>query len=130
MPHPWIPNSSPEIKKRMMEFLGINDIMELWNDVPSNLILREPPSVGRGRVLSEYEVVREMRKLASKNKVFREPPPFIGGGICYHYVPSLVKALASRAEFYTAYTPYQAEIAQGLLRRYSSTSHSWLSYTV
>jgi len=90
--------------------------MELWNDVPSDLILRESPAVGRGRVLTEYEVIREMRKLASKNRVFTEPPPFIGGGICYHYVPSLVKALASRAEFYTAYTPYQAEIAQGLLQ--------------
>lgn len=116
MPHPWIPNSSPEIRKRMMEFLGISDIMELWSDVPGSLILREPPAVGRGRVLSEYEVVREMRRLASKNRVFRDPPPFIGGGVCYHYVPSLVKALASRAEFYTAYTPYQAEIAQGLLQ--------------
>ena len=116
MPHPWIPNSVPEVKNEMLKELGISDVLELFNDVPKELILKEPPKVGLGKPLTEYEVRRFFESVISKNKVFINPPPFIGGGVCYHYVPAAVKAIISRSEFYTSYTPYQAEIAQGLLQ--------------
>ncbi len=116
MPHPWIPNSAENIKKKMLDSLGINDVMELFNDVPNSLLIREKLKVGFGRPLTEYEVRRSFDSMVSRNVVFTDPPPFIGGGVCYHYVPSAVKALITRSEFYTAYTPYQPEIAQGLLQ--------------
>ena len=116
MPHPWIPNSSLNVKREMMKHLGISDIMELFSDVPRSLILKEPLNIGFNRSLTEYEVVRKFEEITSTDKVFKSPPPFIGGGFCAHYVPAAVKALISRAEFYTAYTPYQPEVAQGLLQ--------------
>ena len=117
MPHQWIPNSSPEIKTSMMKALGISELMELFSDIPKELILREGLKVGFGK-LSEYEVRRLVKSILNRNKVFDDPPPFIGGGVCAHYVPSVVKAIVSRSEFYTAYTPYQPEIAQGLLQAF------------
>ncbi len=116
MPHQWIPNSSPAIKKFLMDSIGIADISELFNDVPRNLLLSSELKVGLGRPLSELEVKRYFKSLISKNKVFRDPPPFTGGGVCAHYVPAVVKHIISRAEFYTAYTPYQPEISQGILQ--------------
>ncbi|MCD6085137.1 MAG: aminomethyl-transferring glycine dehydrogenase subunit GcvPA [Desulfurococcales archaeon] len=116
MPHPWIPNSVPSVKNEMLRELGVTDVSELFSDVPKELILREPPKVGLGKPLTEYEVRRFFEGIISKNKVLQNPPPFIGGGVCYHYVPAAVKAVITRSEFYTAYTPYQAEIAQGLLQ--------------
>lgn len=115
MPHNWIPNSSPDIKKELMRELGINNILELFSDVPNKMILNRNLNVGFGKPLTEYEVRRLFNEFISKNRV-SNIPSFIGGGVCQHYVPSVVKAVMSRPEFYTAYTPYQAEIAQGLLQ--------------
>jgi len=115
MPHNWIPNSSPDIKKELMRELGISDVLELFSDVPAKIILNRNLSVGFGKPLTEYEVRRLFNDIISKNRV-SSIPSFIGGGVCQHYVPSVVKAVMSRPEFYTAYTPYQAEIAQGLLQ--------------
>ncbi len=117
MPHHWIPNSTYEIRKKMLEYIGVKDVLDLFNDVPSKLILKEPLKVGYGRPLTEYEVKRVFNNIISKNKL-PHIPSFIGGGVCYHHVPSVVKAILSRSEFYTAYTPYQPEIAQGLLQAF------------
>lgn len=116
MPHHWIPNSSLTIKKLLMDRIGINDVLELFNDVPRGLIVNKELDVGLGRPLSELEVKRYFKNLISKNEVFRDPPPFTGGGVCAHYVPAVVKNIISRGEFYTAYTPYQPEISQGILQ--------------
>jgi glycine dehydrogenase subunit 1 len=116
MPHPWIPNSSVNIKEYLMKAIGINDILELFNDVPRDLIINRELNVGLGRPLNEFEIKRYFKEVISKNRVFRNPPPFTGGGICAHYVPSVVKFIISRSEFYTAYTPYQPEISQGILQ--------------
>ncbi|MEM1686825.1 MAG: glycine dehydrogenase, partial [Zestosphaera sp.] len=115
MPHNWIPNSSPDIKKELMKELGISDVLELFNDIPTEIIFNRDLSIGFGKPLTEYEVRRLFNELISKNRL-SNVPSFIGGGVCQHYVPSVVKAILSRPEFYTAYTPYQAEIAQGLLQ--------------
>jgi len=117
MPHHWIPNSSYDIRKKMLEYVGVKDVLDFFNDVPEKLILKEPLKVGYGRPLTEYEVKRVFNNVISKNKL-PPIPSFIGGGVCHHYVPSVVKAILSRSEFYTAYTPYQPEIAQGLLQAF------------
>jgi len=113
--HPWIPNSSPQVKTIMMKKLGIKSINELYNDIPEGIMLKEDLKVGLGRTLSEVEVKRYMDSILSKNKTFKNPPPFIGGGVWPHHVPSLVKEIVSRSEFYTA-SPHQPEISQGLLQ--------------
>ncbi len=114
--HPWLPNSPEKLRREMLEEIGVKDPLELYSDVPREVILDRSLKIGLGRSLSEIEVQRYMEKLLSKNKVFTNPPPFMGGGVCVHHVPSVVKWIISRSEFLTAYTPYQAEISQGLLQ--------------
>jgi len=113
-PHHWVPGIAE--RKRQLDAIGVSDPLELYRDVPSELILSEPPRVGYGRVLSEEELRRIALKLASRNRLYRTPPPFTGGGYCPHLVPSVVDYIVSRGEFLTAYTPYQPEINQGLLQ--------------
>ncbi len=115
MYHNWIPNSDPEIKASMLRTIGKN-IDDLFADIPEPIKLKRSLNVGFGKPLSEYEVLRLVDKILSKNKVFRDPPPFIGGGLCANYTPSIVRLLSLRGEIYTAYTPYQPEINQGILQ--------------
>ncbi len=114
--HPWLPNSPPEVREKLLRSIGVERVDELFRDIPESIVLRRPLNVGFGRPLSEPEVARLVDRLLSKNRVFRDPPPFMGGGVCAHHVPSLVAEIVRRSEFYTAYTPYQAEISQGLLQ--------------
>ncbi|OWJ55697.1 glycine dehydrogenase (aminomethyl-transferring) [Pyrodictium delaneyi] len=113
---PWAPAANERDRREMLKRIGVNDAMELYNDVPPEIMLKEPPNVGFGRQLSEWELQRLVDSMLSKNKVFTDPPPFLGGGICFHTVPAVIDAILSRSEFYTAYTPYQPEINQGLLQ--------------
>ncbi|HWQ17585.1 MAG TPA: aminomethyl-transferring glycine dehydrogenase subunit GcvPA [Sulfolobales archaeon] len=115
MYHNWIPNSDPEIKASMLRAIDKN-IDDLFADIPEPIRLKRSLNVGFGRPLSEYEVLRLVDKILSKNRVFRDPPPFIGGGLCASYTPSIVRLLSLRGEIYTAYTPYQPEINQGILQ--------------
>jgi len=112
MPHPWIPNSY--IKDLMLRELGVSSVLELFSDIPQELLLKRELNVGYGSPLPEYRLRRLFNDILSRNKFRYAIPPFLGGGMCLHYVPATVKHLASRSEFYTAYTPYQPEIAQGL----------------
>lgn len=117
--HPWIPNSSSETVKKMLETIGVSSIEELFKDIPPEA--RVSPEkwmsleIGKGCMLSELEAKRIIEERLSKNKVFN-PPPYMGGGVYPHYVPPLVRYILSRGEFLTAYTPYQAEISQGLMQ--------------
>jgi glycine dehydrogenase subunit 1 len=113
--HHWIPNSDPNVKREMLRYIG-KDLEDLLRDIPEKIRLREPLKVGFGKPLSELEIERLLDNILSKNKVFKDPPPFLGGGLCPHYVPAVVKYLLLRGEFYTSYTPYQAEINQGVLQ--------------
>ncbi|HID40671.1 MAG TPA: aminomethyl-transferring glycine dehydrogenase subunit GcvPA, partial [Pyrodictium sp.] len=115
---PWAPAANERDRREMLKRIGVNDAMELYNDVPPEIMLKEPPNVGFGRQLSEWELQRLVDTMLSKNKVFTDPPPFLGGGICFHIVPAVIDAILSRSEFYTAYTPYQPEINQGLLQAF------------
>ncbi len=121
MPHYWIPNSSRKVRQEMLRETGANDIEEFFKDVPEQLRLKRELRVGFGRPLLEHEARRKFLEILSKNKFtgFADTHRvFLGGGVCVHYVPSVVKAITSRAEFYTAYTPYQPEINQGILQAF------------
>ena len=117
--HPWIPNSSNETVKKMMEAVGISSVEQLFKDIPPETRISQEKwmslEIGKGRMLSELDAKRIIEEKLSKNKIFI-PPPYMGGGVYPHYVPPLVKYILSRGEFLTAYTPYQAEISQGLMQ--------------
>ncbi|MCY0868606.1 MAG: aminomethyl-transferring glycine dehydrogenase subunit GcvPA [Desulfurococcus sp.] len=117
--HPWIPSLTSESVRRMLEVIGVRDVSELFNDIPREILLDEEAwsklEIGAGRPLSEIEVKGIVDEKLARNKVFN-PPPFMGGGVYPHYIPPLVKYIISRGEFLTAYTPYQAEISQGLMQ--------------
>jgi glycine dehydrogenase subunit 1 len=103
----------PEIKKKMMDEIGIKSIDDLYADIPENLMFK-----GELQVPGPY-TEQEVRSLISgtleKNTTLK-CPPFQGGGVWPHYVPSVVDEIVHRAEFLTSYTPYQPEISQGILQ--------------
>ncbi|CAI8042275.1 Probable glycine dehydrogenase (decarboxylating) subunit 1, partial [Geodia barretti] len=86
---------------------------ELFHDIPE--VYRDPPLNLPGPT-SELEVQRELAALASRNRPLNSGPSFLGAGSYNHFIPSVVKALMTRGEFLTAYTPYQAEASQGTLQ--------------
>src|SRR5450755_3242991 len=95
----------------MLKSIGVANIDELFADIAPEL---RPKSFDLPKGLSEYEVMRRVTALSLKNNV--HVVPFIGGGYYDHYIPSAVPSMTSRGEFYTAYTPYQPECAQGTLQ--------------
>jgi glycine dehydrogenase subunit 1 len=107
----FIPNSS--LKNRMLKELDQQDIDDLFSDIPKKLRLRD---LNLPEGLTQIQVEEHLRVIAQKNKPFCETPSFLGGGFKPHYIPSAVKAIISRSEFYTAYTPYQPEASQGFLQ--------------
>src|SRR6516225_3206120 len=107
----YIPNSQAD-RQRMLAEIGLESIEQLFSGIPEKLRLRR--LLDLPKALSEPELFEYFRHRASKNNV--DNPAFIGGGIYRHYIPIIIDALISRSEFYTAYTPYQAEIAQGTLQ--------------
>jgi glycine dehydrogenase subunit 1 len=109
-----MPNSSPETLKYMLKRIGIDDPLELFDDIPKEIILDEQSLDLLGRPLAEWEVKKLVESKLSKNKIY--PQNRIFRPPCPHITPSLVKHIMGRSEFYTSYTPYQPEISQGLLQ--------------
>ncbi|MFQ5888979.1 MAG: aminomethyl-transferring glycine dehydrogenase subunit GcvPA [Gemmatimonadota bacterium] len=101
----------PSDRVAMLQAVGIGSVRELYQDVPSDLVLERPLDVPEG--LSEWEAVRLLGELANGNAPLVS---FAGAGLYDHYVPAAVDHLVRRSEFYTAYTPYQPEVAQGTLQ--------------
>jgi len=116
MPHPWIPNSNPKIKEYMLRTIGVEKFDDLISEIPKEIRLSRPLNIGFDKPLSEYELLRFFDERLSKSRCFKKPPPFLGGTYCVHYVPSVVKYILMRGELYTTYTPYHAEIQQGVLQ--------------
>ena len=106
----YTPNTDKD-RESMLREIGVQDIMDLFKDIPDNLILKSPLQIPDQ--LSEFELLRELEKISRKNK---RPLSFQGGGNYNHHIPSTVNAVTSRGEFSTAYTPYQPEISQGTLQ--------------
>lgn len=98
----------------MLEKIGIDSIEQLFADIPQKLRLTSQRNLAGGQ--SELELNRDMRQLASMNCSADDYVCFLGAGCYDHYIPSVVDHMLARQEFYTAYTPYQAEISQGMLQ--------------
>ena len=106
----YIPSTAAE-RQEMLEAIGCKSIDELYAQVPAEMKV-ERLDIPEGK--SELEVRRILEGIASKNTVF--PSVFRGAGAYRHYIPSIVKSVTSKETFLTAYTPYQAEISQGVLQ--------------
>ncbi|GBC78293.1 putative glycine dehydrogenase (decarboxylating) subunit 1 [bacterium HR08] len=109
----YIPNS-PEERAEMLRAIGCTTIEDLFRPIPEKFRLREPLRLPSAR--SEAELLAFFRELAARNAAATEYAVFLGAGAYHHFIPSVVEALISRAEFFTVYTPYQPEIAQGTLQ--------------
>jgi glycine dehydrogenase subunit 1 len=109
----FVPHTEADFNE-MVQFLEIYELSNLFSSIPENLRLTEPLKIPNG--ISEFEVKQEIKKIASKNKYSEDFVSFAGFGSYDHYIPAVTKALASQSEFLTAYTPYQPEVAQGVLQ--------------
>lgn len=98
----------------MLDAIGIHSVDELYSDIPSKVRLNRPLRIDG--YYSELEVRERIEKLLQRNKSAADFDSFLGAGIYNHYIPAAVKSIMSRTEFQTSYTPYQAEISQGLLQ--------------
>lgn len=107
----YVPNTLQE-QKEMLQSIGKKEIGDLFTSIPEKVRLNRELDLPSG--LSELEVSNRMRKIAEKNRVFKSI--FRGAGAYRHYIPSIVKQITSKEEFVTCYTPYQAEISQGVLQ--------------
>ena len=96
----------------MLASIGLCSIDELFSHIPDSLKLKGELNLPSGK--SELEVCRTMEHIAAQNIVFDSI--FRGAGAYDHYIPAIVKSVTGKEEFVTAYTPYQAEISQGVLQ--------------
>ncbi len=107
---PFIPHT-PSEQRDMLAAIGAPSIEALFADIPAAFRAKE---LNLPEGLSEMDVRQKLDKTAAKNHT--DLTSFLGAGFYDHYIPSAVDALCSRGEFYTAYTPYQAEASQGMLQ--------------
>ena len=108
----YIPSTQEE-RLEMLKAVGLDDYRGLYKDVPAEMLLNDGDlNIPDG--MSELEVGRAVRAMADKNIVF--PTVLRGAGAYDHYIPSIVKYIPAKEEFLTAYTPYQAEMSQGILQ--------------
>ena len=108
----YIPSTREE-RLEMLKVVGLNSYEELYKDVPAEMLLADGDlKIPEG--MSELEVGRAVSAMAAKNRVFSTV--LRGAGAYDHYIPSIVKYIPAKEEFLTAYTPYQAEMSQGILQ--------------
>ncbi len=112
-PHKYLP-LTVEDRDEMLRQIGVGSVEELFQDVPSDVRLKRPLALPPA--LPDGELLVHLRELSERNGHADRLVCFLGGGAYDHQIPSVVWHLAGRAEFYTAYTPYQAEIMQGELQ--------------
>lgn len=107
----YIPNTDDD-RRRMLDKIGVSDFEALLAPIPDKVRLKRPLNLPGP--ISELELVREIDEISRKNTTGLAC--FAGGGVYDHFIPSAVDRIISRPEFMTAYTPYQAEVAQGTLQ--------------
>jgi glycine dehydrogenase subunit 1 len=108
----FVPHTPDDVRE-MLAVIGKRSVDELFEAIPAEL---RDPAISLADPLPEPELVRHVSELASRNAPAGAGHNFLGGGIYDHYVPAMVRAMMSRGEFATAYTPYQAEASQGTLQ--------------
>ena len=106
---------TPEQRQQMLDAIGIQHVDDLFTQIPAELQLERelnlPPAV------SELELQQEMEQRLGQGGTSQKTC-FLGGGVYDHFIPAVVDEITSRGEFYTAYTPYQAEASQGTLQAF------------
>ena len=106
----YVPSARAE-RQAMLETLGLSSMADLYRAVPPEARV-ETLNLPDGK--SEMEVVEDLTEMAGKNRIFHSV--FRGAGAYRHYIPAVVKAITAKEQFVTSYTPYQAEISQGILQ--------------
>ncbi|MFW5979791.1 MAG: aminomethyl-transferring glycine dehydrogenase subunit GcvPA [Halanaerobiales bacterium] len=109
----YISNTQRE-RKEMLEEIGTENIEDLFSIIPKNVLLDHNLDLPEGK--SEMELMDEVKSISKENTSLEDYTSFLGAGSYDHYIPSIVDHLILRSEFYTAYTPYQAELSQGTLQ--------------
>ena len=107
---PFIPHSESDVRE-MLKVIGVSSLDDLFDEIPASLKIDQLKQVPPG--LSEMAVTRLMKERAAQDGT---PLNFCGAGAYEHHIPAAVWAIVSRGEFYSAYTPYQAEASQGTLQ--------------
>jgi glycine dehydrogenase subunit 1 len=109
---PYLPNTDAD-RRAMLREIGAASVDVLFRDIPEKL---RDTHFSLPAPLSELELRKELRQLAESNANLEDYACFLGAGSYHHFVPSVVDHIIGRSEFYTAYTPYQAEVSQGTLQ--------------
>lgn len=107
----YVPSTQAQ-REQMLRAVGLENVMDLYRDVPEQMLLRKPLNIPDG--MSELEAARAVSAMAAENRTYATI--LRGAGAYDHYIPSIVKYIPAKEEFLTAYTPYQAEMSQGLLQ--------------
>lgn len=107
----YVPSTQAQ-REQMLRAVGLENIMDLYRDVPEQMLLRKPLNIPDG--MSELEASRAVSAMAAENRTYATV--LRGAGAYDHYIPSIVKYIPAKEEFLTAYTPYQAEMSQGMLQ--------------
>jgi glycine dehydrogenase subunit 1 len=108
----FTPHTDAE-RNEMLKAIGVEKIEDLFTDVPASCRF---PELNLPDALTEMEITEQMQEVAAANASTRDMTSFLGAGAYQHFIPAAVDALLQRGEFFTAYTPYQPEIAQGTLQ--------------
>jgi glycine dehydrogenase subunit 1 len=106
--------NTPDDVRVMLGAIGLDSLDQLFNDIPAEWRLQRALEVPPA--LSELELTAQVREILDRNQGADKRVCFLGGGCYDHFIPAVVDELAGRGEFYTAYTPYQAEASQGTLQ--------------
>ena len=109
---PYVPNTDQD-RREMLDAIGVDSVDELFSDVPDgylNFDLNIPAA------RDELDLGRYAKRLASSNRTPGDYACFLGAGSYRHHIPAVVRQIASRSEYMTAYTPYQPEVSQGTLQ--------------
>jgi glycine dehydrogenase subunit 1 len=108
----YLPNHDAD-RRAMLAVVGAADVSELFDAVPESLL---QPALELPPPLAEQDLVAELERLAARNHPLSELDNFLGAGVYRRFIPAIVRGTIGRPEFYTAYTPYQAEASQGTLQ--------------
>jgi glycine cleavage system P protein (glycine dehydrogenase) subunit 1 len=112
---PYVLNTPADVAA-MLQAIGAKSIDELFAPIPPDVRLDRPLDIPAA--MGEVELAQHVAALAKKNRAAGEAVCFLGGGSYDHFIPTVVDAIAGRSEYYTAYTPYQAEASQGSLQAF------------
>jgi glycine dehydrogenase subunit 1 len=108
--------NTPADQQAMLAAVGVGSVAELFHAIPEAVRLNRPLNVPPA--LTEIELEQHLADLARRNRSAADAVCFLGGGSYDHFIPAVVDAVAGRSEYYTAYTPYQAEASQGSLQAF------------